>query len=157
MELQLAAAVMALCAAVFYSDFALAVQSWQKTMVQTQLQSAARYMLSELEKDLAYEGEYIVLDKDYRNKLVIKCRSVYRGKLYFYTHENNGLYKTTQTAGTKGKNPLYLPDCQVSSWQAEKMSDKILLLKITLKKNGQEKTFIRNIYCINGRITDEAA
>ena len=156
-ELQFAAAIIALCAAVFYNDFALAVQSWQKSAVQMQLQSAAGYMFSELEKDLAYESEYIVVDKDYKGRTALKCRTVYRGKLYLYTYEKNGLYKTTQTTATQGKNPLYIPDCRVRSWQAEKLTDKTILLKITLEKNGQQKTFLRNIYCINGRITDETA
>lgn len=156
LELQAVAAMTAIITAVFYSDFIDAVQNIHKAVNYTQLYSVERYMLSDMEKDLGYESTRIILSRDYRGNTVIKAQSVYAGKQLMYTFENRGLYKTTQTLGTKGKNPLYIPGYNISEWQAERISERSLLLRFTLSKDTDTIICDKHIYCLNGIVEYES-
>lgn len=156
-ELQLSMAAAALLMVMFCSSSVSILQNCQKMLLDMQLQDAGRYMLSMLEKDLAYDSVQITVSKDFRGAAKVGCRTVFGGKSYLYTWENNGLYKQIQTAGTKGKNPLYIPDCKVMDWQVKKLDDKTLLVEFILQKQVRQQKFRRVFYCLNGRIVQDGA
>lgn len=156
-ELQLSMTATALLMVMFCSSSVSILQNCQKMFLDMQLQDAGRYMLSMLEKDLAYDSVQITVSKDFRGAAKVGCRTVFGGKSYLYTWENYGLYKQIQTVGTKGKNPLYIPGCKVMDWQVKKLDDKTLLVEFILQKQGRQQKFRRVFYCLNGRIVQDGA
>lgn len=155
-ELQLSLAAAALLMVLIYGSSVTVWQNCRKAVLDIQLQDAGRYMLSVLEKDLTYDSVLITVSKDFRGAAKVGCRTVFGGKSYLYTLENNGLYKQTQTAGTKGKNPLYIPDCKVMDWQVQKVDDRTLKVEFTLQKQTRRQHFKRLFYCLNGKVQDAA-
>ncbi len=154
-ELQLSLAAAALLMVLLCSSSVTVLRNCQKIVLDIQLQDAARYMLTALEKDMVCDSLLISIGKDYKGVDKVGCRTVFGGKSYLYTLENGGLYKQTQTAGTKGKNPLYVPDCMVTEWHVRKIDDKALQIEFTLQKNMRQKTFQRIFYCLNGQVTQD--
>lgn len=154
-ELQISVAIMAVLVAVLYSDFCQLLQGWQKMFLDIQLQDTGRYMFSILEKDLCYEGQLITLDKDSLGNPKITCRTGHAGKSYTYTLNSKSLYKTTKTTKTSGKNPLFVPGCNVMDLQAERLGEKLLGLEITLEKDGRRQKLSQIMHCFNGSVVYE--
>lgn len=154
-ELQLTVAVIALVTALLYGDFYQIVQGWHKMFIDMQLRDAGRYMCSILEKDLCYEGRLITLSEDYRGNPKLVCQTGHAGKVYTYTWENKGLYKTTKTTNTSGKNPLFIPDCQVVEWQVARAGEHLVRLKFVLQKQGRRQSVEQMLYCFNGSVVYE--
>lgn len=156
-ELQLSLAAAALLMVLLCSSSVAVLQNCRKVVLDIQLQDAARYMLTVLEKDIACDSVLVTVSKDYKGADKIGCRTVFGSKSYLYTLESGGLYKQTQTAGTKGKNPLYVPDCTVAQWKVHRLDDKTLQIDFTLQKNKRQKHFQRIFYCLNGRVAEDGA
>lgn len=154
-ELQISVAIMALLVAVLYSDFCQLLQGWQKIFLDLQLQDTGRYMYSILEKDLCYEGQMITITEDSLGKTKLICQTGHAGKSYTYTLSGRSLYKSTKTTKTTGKNPLFIPDCHVVDWQAERIGEKLLALQITLEKQGRRQEFRKLFHCFNGSVNYE--
>lgn len=154
-QLQLGVAVLALLTAFLYKDFTTVLNGLYKVNTDIQLYEAARYMLADLEKDLAYESTVVTIRKDSRGNKVLQCQTIYAGKQYIYTYENNGLYKQTDTLLTKGKNPLFIPACQVQQWQVRRLADSVLEIKFVLVREGRVKNFTQTIRLLNGVVVDE--
>lgn len=153
-QLQVGAAVLALLTAFLYKDFTNVLGGIHTLGDDLQLYEAARYMQAELEKDLAYESTAATIRKDFRGNKVLQCQTIYAGKQYLYTCENNGLYKQTDTLLTKGKNPLFIPDCQVQQWQVRKLGDRVLAIQFVLVREGRAKSFTQTVSMLNGVVTD---
>lgn len=154
-QLQIGAAILALLTVFVYNDFAAVLGGLYRMADDVQLYDAARYIKADLEKDLAYEGKLLTVEKDYRGNAVVKCRTIYAGKQYIYTLENNGLYKQTDTLLTKGKNPLFIPACPVKQWQVRRISDKVLEIRFVLVHKARSRSFTQTIRLLNGVIADE--
>ncbi len=154
-ELQVSVALMAILVALVYADFCQLLQGWQKMFLDMQLQDTGRYMLSVLEKDLCYEGQLIALTEDSLGNTKIICQTGHAGKSYTYSLSGKSLYKSTTTTKTTGKNPLFVPDCQVANWQAHRLGEKLLLLEITLEKQGRSQEFKQLLHCFNGSVVYE--
>ncbi len=143
--------LLALVAVPAYGNFMQLLGSWQKIFIDIRLREAGRYMLANLEKDLAYEGRAITLASTGR----ITAQCIYGGRKYIYTPEGTALYKETETLTTMGKNPLFLPDCAVSGWQARRLGNTILEISFTLAAQGRRQHFRQVMFCVNGRVIDE--
>lgn len=154
-ELQISVAIVAIVVAMLYADFCQVLQGWQKMFLDIQIQDTDRYMFSILEKDLCYEGQQIVITEDSLGKTKIICQTGHAGKSYTYSLTGRSLYKTTKTTKTSGKNPLFVPDCQIVDWQARRLDENLLVLKITLEKQGRRRDFQRLLHCFNGRVIYE--
>ena len=154
-ELQISVAIMAIVVAVLYADFCQVLQGWQKIFLDIQIQDTDRYMFSVLEKDLCYEGQQIVITEDSLGKTKIVCQTGHAGKSYTYSLTGRSLYKTTKTTKTSGKNPLFVPDCQVVDFQAERLGENLLSLNITLEKQGRRQNFKKLLHCFNGSVIYE--
>ncbi len=152
LELQITIAITVLLSLLCYKDFCLLLQGWQHLRTDMYLRDAGRYMQSILAKDLGYEGKLLTLTTDAKGDCKIICATNYAGKTFTYTLERNGLYKQTKTITTTGKNPLFIPDCQVVEWQAEKLDVKRFYLQFTLAKNGRQRIFTQYIHCLNGTV-----
>lgn len=154
-ELQISAAVLAIVVAVLYGDFCQILQGWQNMFLDMQLRDAGRYMCSILEKDLCYEGRLITLTSDLRGNDKLICQTGHAGKTYTYTLENRSFYKTTKTTKTSGKNPLFVPDCQVVAWQVQKLDNDFLRLNFVLEKQKRQYKVEQLLHCFNGRVVYE--
>lgn len=154
-ELQVSVAILAIVVALLYSNFCQILQGWQRMFLDMQLQDAGRYMLSVLEKDLCYEGRLITLSEDYKGAPKIICQTGNAGKTYTYTWEGRSFYKSTKTTSTSGKNPLFVPDCQVIDWQAQRINDSFLKLSFVLQKQNRCQSFTQLFYCFNGSVVYE--
>lgn len=154
-ELYVSMAIVALLVAILYADFCQLLQGWQKMFLDMQLQDTGRYMFSVLEKDLCYEGQLIALTEDSLGNRKIVCQTGHAGKSYTYSLTGKSLYKSTTTTKTTGKNPLFVPDCQVVDWQAQRMGEKRLSLQITLEKQGRRMELQQLLHCFNGRVVYE--
>ena len=154
-ELQVSVAIMAVLVAVLYTDFCQLLQGWQKMFLDIQLQDTGRYMFSILEKDLCYEGQLITLGKDSLGKPKITCQTGHAGKSYIYTLSSKSLYKTTKTTKTSGKNPLFVPGCQLMDLQATRLGDKLLGLQMVLEKDGRRQKLSQVMHCFNGSVVYE--
>lgn len=152
-ELQISIAAAALLLAVIAGCAMPLLANFRKAADDIQLQDAGRYMLTVLAKDWGYDSSRIILNKDFRGRRKVSCTTVFAGKQYFFTLENGGLYKLTRTLGTKGKNPLFIPDCRVQEWQVSKVSDRALLVEFSLKKGARQRRFRQFIYCVNGSVS----
>lgn len=153
-QLQVSVAVLALLTAFLYKDFTAVLGGLHKLHDDLQLYEAARYMQAELEKDLAYDSMVVTIEKDFRGNKMLQCQTIYAGKQYLYTCENNGLYKQTDTLLTKGKNPLFIPDCQVQQWQVRKLADNALEIQLVLVRDGRAERFTQTISILNGVVID---
>ena len=154
-ELQISVAVLALVVALLYGDFYRLMQGWQRMFLDMQINDAARYMGSVLEKDLCYEGSYIILSEDYRGRSKLVCQTGHAGKTYTYTWESKSFYKSTKTTCTSGKNPLFVPDVYVVEWQVAKIDERFLKMNFVLEKQGRRRNFERVYHCFNGVIANE--
>ena len=154
-ELQVSVAIMAILVAVLYADFCQLLQGWQKMFLDIQLQDTGRYMFSILEKDLCYEGQLITLGKDSLGNTKITCQTGHAGKSYTYTLSSRSLYKTTKTTKTSGKNPLFVPGCNVIELQADRLGEKLVGLQMVLEKDGRQKNFKQIMHCFNGSVVYE--
>ena len=154
-ELQISVAILALVVALLYGDFYRLMQGWQRMFLDMQINDAARYMGSVLEKDLCYEGSYIILSEDYRGRPKLICQTGHAGKTYTYTWESKSFYKSTKTTGTSGKNPLFVPDVYVVDWQVAKIDERFLKMNFVLEKQGRRRNFERVYHCFNGVIDYE--
>ena len=154
-ELQISVAVLALVVALLYGDFYRMMQGWQRMFSDMQINDAARYMGSVLEKDLCYEGSYIILSEDYKGRSKLICQTGHAGKTYTYTWESKSFYKSTKTTGTSGKNPLFVPDVYVVDWQVAKIDERFLKMNFVLEKQGRRRSFERVYHCFNGVIAYE--
>ncbi len=155
LELQITIAIIAILTLVCYQDFCLLLQGWQRLRTDMYLQNAGRYMQSVLAKDLGYEGNLLTLTTDAKGDCKIICTTNHAGKTFTYTLERNGLYKQTKTITTTGKNPLFIPDCQVIEWQAVKLDEKRINLQFTLAKNERQQIFTQHIHCLNGTVNED--
>ena len=154
-ELQISVAILALVVALLYGDFYRLMQGWQKMFLDMQINDAARYMESILEKDLCYEGKHITLSEDSKGRAKLICQTGHAGKTYTYTWESKSFYKSTKTTSTSGKNPLFVPDVSVVDWQASKIGERFLKLNFVLEKQGRRRSFERVYHCFNGVIAYE--
>lgn len=154
-ELQVGVAVLAVVVALLYGDFYRLMQGWQRMLLDMQLRDAARYMSNILEKDLCYEGRLVTLSEDARGRRKLICQTGHAGKTYTYTWEGKSFYKSTKTTSTSGKNPLFVPDCYVTDWQAIKIGERFLKLNFVLEKQGRRQNFERVYHCFNGVIAYE--
>jgi len=121
---------------------------WQRMQTDGELLDAGRYMLNKIERHLSLESASITIT----DHTTIDCLTEYQDKTTkLYIHSTNGgLYMQTKTLAGIGVNPLFIRDCNVSNWQAERISDKKILISFTLTKNNRSKDFVRLFYCVNG-------
>lgn len=151
-EMQLGLAASALLTMLVGNSLLFMLHTGKKVQTDIQLQESGRYMLGMLEKDIGYESASVALQQD---GSAIKCRTTAGRKNFSFYREGHALYKSTSTGNGTGKNPLYLPDCAVTEWRVEKLHEKMLLVTLTLEKEGRQRTFQRLIYCVNGQVEDE--
>ena len=131
--------------------------SWNKLTNRTTLYDVGHYMLVMLEKNVTHDAQLVTVSKDNYGVDKLTCQTT-RGRLtYIFTWQKQGLYKTIQKASTSGTNPLYVSDCAVKGWRLTPVGEQQLLIEITLQKAETKATVSRLLYCINGRVQQDAA
>lgn len=123
---------------------------WRKMQIDGELLDAGRYMLTKIERHLGLEATGVRVI----NNSTIDFSTEYPDKtIKLYIHSvNGGLYMQTISREGTGVNPLYIRDCAVSNWRAERISNKEILVSFTLKKDNRTKDFVRLFYCVNGTV-----
>lgn len=121
---------------------------WQRMQTDGELLDAGRYMLNKIERHLTLESTSVTIT----DRITIDCLTEYPDKTtkLYINSANGGLYMQTKTLSGKGVNPLFIRDCNVTNWRAERISDKKILISFTLTKNNRSKDFVRLFYCVNG-------
>lgn len=155
LEMQVCLLVIAVLIGTLVLNFRQVLYSWQNMMLDTQLNAAGRYMQSFLEKEIGHQGQKIVIKSIVpleTEKIVVQGIKHSTYYTYYWKRNKKGLYKKTETNETQGINPLYLPDCPVTAWHAEKVTDDALVVSFTLSKDGRYKKFTQLILCVNGEV-----
>lgn len=129
---------------------------WTILAEQTSLYDISHYIFTAIEKNAAYDSQQITITKDYSKNPKLICRTIQGDLSYTFTLEAKHLYKTTQKANSTGKNPLYVSECEVNSWQLRKISDHKLLIELNLTRKGQHISVYRVVDCINGSVIDDS-
>lgn len=155
LELQVSTAIIAILTAWCYQDLCNLLGFWHNTLIDAQLRDAGYYIQNILEKDLVYDSQQIILGSDAKGVRKLTCQTNHAGKSFTYTLERNGLYKQTKTTNTTGKNPLFVPDCQVNGWNVTKVGEETLYLQLILAKEGRSCTIEQYLKCLNGAVVDE--
>jgi len=121
---------------------------WQKMQTDGELLDAGRYMMTKIERYLALESTSITIT----NQKIIECLTEYGNKKtkIYLSSNNGGLYMQVDTLEGVGANPLFIRDCNISKWQAERIDDRQILVSFTLSKKNRSKDFVRLFYCVNG-------
>lgn len=125
---------------------------WNRIYVKTNLYNAGHYMLSILEKNLAYDAAGIILTKDNKGRAKLVCQTTKGNQSFSFTCDNERIYKTITKHSSSGTNPLYVSDCKVTSWQITKLNNSQIRIHIHLAQNGQQVILVKSISCLNGRI-----
>lgn len=121
---------------------------WQRMLTDGELLDAGRYMLNKIERHLALEATSIKIT----NQNTLECLTGFGSKttkIYFVAEGVEGLYMETNTLEGVGVNPLFIRDCNVSNWRAERIGPKKILVSFTLTKKDRSKDFVRLVYCVN--------
>ena len=159
LEMQIGLLVIALVMAIFATGMRQIAGSWQKMLLDVQLYKAGRYTLSFLEKEIGYRVDTVHIDSHTATgtpRIVAKTVQWSTYYTYYWKSDKLGLYKKTESSETKGVNPLYVPDCQMTVWNVEKVTDTVLRVSFTLVKNGRSKKFSQLIFCANGKVENDA-
>lgn len=130
--------------------------TWNKIYYKTNLYNAGHYMLSILEKNISYDATIIIIGKDIQNNDRLICQTINGNQSFAFTCENKHIYKTTNKITTSGKNPLYVSDCNINSWQLTKLGDHTLKIELNLQQKDEQLKLTKIINCLNGRIEMDA-
>ena len=131
--------------------------SWNKLTSKTNLYDVGHYMLVILEKNVTHDAQLITVARDSYGVDKLICQTTRGSLTYIFTCQKQRLYKTIQKASTSGTNPLYVSDCAVKDWRLTPIGGQQLLVEITLTRAEAEATVSRLLYCINGRVEQNAA
>lgn len=130
--------------------------TWNKIYYQTNLYNAGHYMLSILEKNISYDASIITIGKDLKDNDRLICQTTNGNQSFTFTCENKHIYKTIIKTNTSGKNPLYVSDCYINSWQLTRLDANTLKVELNLQQKGEQIKLIKIINCLNGRIEVDA-
>lgn len=149
-ELQLSLAIAAVAAVLTCTAVARCAHAYSYLLAQLQLQDAARYMLSNLERGVGLEARTIALDGEMIDYTALHANT----KVRFYW-SNNGLYERTRTDNGIGVNPLFIEGVDVKNWRVRKLGARLLQISFTLESNNYSKDYTQLIVCYNGEITGD--
>lgn len=125
--------------------------SSSKLAAEIQLQDASRHILLQLEKNIGY----IAMNIRLQNESKIICTTLNANKQLTIYPEKHGLYQNTRTGRGSGINPLSIEGINVEDWNIKQVSERELLIKFKLSKNGVTREFSHIQYCYNARITSD--
>ncbi len=114
-----------------------------------QLNEAGRYMMAGIERDIGYWATDIDLSDDRK----ITCKTIFGKYSVIYSFERNCVYRTSITVNGRGKNPHFMPDCSVESWDVYRVSPHSVLVSFVLSKGKSRQRFQKLIYCLNGTVS----
>ncbi len=155
LEIQISLLVITLLVGALSLNFRHIFTSWHNMLVDTQLNTAGRYMQAFLDKEIGYQGQEILIEpvsSTGANRIVVQTSRHSMYYTYYWKKDKKGLYRRTDTTETYGINPLYIPDCLVTAWDAQKVANDALLISFTLTKDGRNRKFTQLILCVNGEV-----
>ena len=156
LELCLSLTVAAVLVSMFIGRLNPLLTSLTRLSNQLKLLQAQRYMFNQLEYELSQNSLQLKLQEQ-GQKLSCQTLSSQRQLTYTkeYINQHNGLYLTVKTANGSSKNPLFLPGCDLKSWQLQALDAHHLLVVLELSCGSNTQKYQQVFTLLNGSVEYE--